>query len=70
METLIVLPKDKEQLAALKAIMKALKVDFKTEKNNDKAYNSEFVAKMKKSEADFNAGRTTTIAPADIWNLE
>ena len=32
METLIVQPKDKEQLAVLKAIMKALKVDFKTEK--------------------------------------
>jgi len=33
METLIVQPKNKEQLAALKAIMKALKVEFKAEKN-------------------------------------
>jgi len=32
METLIVQPKNKEQLAALKAIMKALKVDFKRRK--------------------------------------
>jgi hypothetical protein len=70
METLIVLPKDKEQLATLKAIMKALKVDFKTEKSKDKSYNPEFIAKMEKSEADFKAGRTTKIEPADIWNLE
>ncbi len=70
METLIVLPKDKEQLAALKAIMKALKVDFKTEKNQDKPYNAEFIAKMNKSEADLRAGLTTKIEPADIWNLE
>ncbi|WP_184546023.1 DUF2683 family protein [Mucilaginibacter sp. FT3.2] len=70
METLIVLPKDKEQLAALKAIMKALKVNFKTEKTKDNLYNPVFVAKMKESEADFKAGRTTKIDPADIWNLE
>ncbi|MGF7074244.1 DUF2683 family protein [Mucilaginibacter sp. R-33] len=68
METLIVLPKDKEQLAALKAIMKALKVDYKTEKG-EKAYNKDFVKKMKQSEDDLKAGRTTQITPADIWNL-
>lgn len=69
METLIVQPKNKEQLTALKAIMKALKVDFKTEKNAEKPYNSEFVAKMKQAEEDVKAGRTTKIEPADIWNL-
>ncbi len=68
METLIVLPKDKEQLAALKAIMKALKVDYKTEKG-EKNYNKDFVNKMKQSEDDLKAGRTTRITPADIWNL-
>lgn len=66
METLIVLPKDKEQLTALKAIMKALKVDFKTEKIT---YSPVFTAKMKQSEEDIEAGRTTKIEPADIWNL-
>jgi hypothetical protein len=69
METLIVQPKSKEQLTALKAIMKALKVDFKTEKSADSPYSSEFVAKMKKGEEDVKAGRTTKIEPADIWNL-
>jgi|HubBroStandDraft_6_1064221.scaffolds.fasta_scaffold4011480_2 hypothetical protein len=69
METLIVKPKSKEQLTALKAIMKALKVDFKAEKNAESPYSPEFVAKMKKSEEDVKAGRTTNIQPADIWNL-
>jgi hypothetical protein len=69
METLIVQPKNKEQLTALKAIMKILNVDFKTEKSTEKSFNPEFVAKMKRGEEDIKAGRTTKIEPADIWNL-
>jgi len=69
METLIVQPKSKEQLTALKAIMKALKVDFKTEKNTNSPYSAEFAVKMKKSEEDVKAGRVTKIKSADIWNL-
>ena len=69
METLIVHPRNKEQLTALKAIMKALKVDFETEKSIESPYNPEFVAKIKQSEEDIKAGRTTKIHPADVWNL-
>lgn len=69
METLIVQPKSKEQLTALKAIMKALKVDFKTEISTEDPYKKEFVDKMKRSEDDIKAGRITKIKPADIWNL-
>lgn len=42
METLIVQPKNKEQLAALKVIMKALNVNFKTGKNSKSIYSAEF----------------------------
>ena len=69
METLIVQPKSKEQLTALKAIMKALKVDFKTEKSTEEPYSKEFAEKIKKGEDDIKAGRVTKIKPADIWNL-
>lgn len=69
METLIVHPKNKEQLTALKAVMKALKVDFTSEKSTENPYNSEFNAKIKQGEEDIKAGRTTKIEPADIWNL-
>jgi len=69
METLIVQPQNKEQLTALKAIMKILKIDFRTEKASKKDYNREFTDKMNISEEDVKAGRTTKIEPADIWNL-
>jgi hypothetical protein len=69
METLIVQPKNKEQLAALKAVMKALKIDFKTEKDIKEPYSAEFIDKMKRSEEDIKAGRVTKIEPADIWKL-
>ncbi|MDB5087714.1 MAG: hypothetical protein JWR09_1708, partial [Mucilaginibacter sp.] len=39
-------PKNKEQLSALKAVAKALKVDFETETS---PYNADFVAKIKES---------------------
>jgi hypothetical protein len=70
METLIVQPKTKEQLVAMKAVLKALKIDFKIEKSTKSPYSPEFAAKMRQSEEDMKAGRTTKIEPADIWNLD
>jgi PHD/YefM family antitoxin component YafN of YafNO toxin-antitoxin module len=32
-------------------------------------YNPELIAKIRQSEEDIKAGRTTKIEPADIWNL-
>lgn len=40
-----------------------------TKESTRSSYNPEFVAKMKRSEEDIKAGRTTKIEPADIWNL-
>lgn len=47
METVIMHPKTREQLAALKAVAKALKVDFKTDEGT---YDSDFVAEVLKGE--------------------
>lgn len=47
METMTVHPKTKEQLAALKAIAKALKVDLKM---NDSSYDTDFVTEILKGE--------------------
>lgn len=69
METLIVQPKSKEQLAALKAVMKALKIDFKTEKDAKEPYSADFTAKIDRTEEDIKTGRVTKIEPADIWKL-
>ncbi|MVN22700.1 DUF2683 family protein [Mucilaginibacter arboris] len=66
METLIVQPENKEQLVALKAFMKAMKIKFQKE---DKPYSQAFINKMQQAEDDIKAGRTTKIEPTDMWNL-
>ena len=50
MGILIAHPENKEKMAALKAFMKALKIRFEEEKS---PYNSECVAKIKRSEERF-----------------
>ena len=64
METLIAHPANKEQLNALKAFMKALKVDFKVEKSS---YNPEFVAKIEKSRQEIKEGKGVRIKVEDLW---
>ena len=65
METVIMHPESKEQLTALKAFAKALKVKFETEKS---PYNPEFVAKIKESHERAKKGDVITIKdPKNIW---
>lgn len=54
METLIAHPKNEEQATALKAAMKALKIDFETE---DGSYNPEFVKKILEGVEERKAGK-------------
>ncbi|MFD0766857.1 DUF2683 family protein [Mucilaginibacter lutimaris] len=64
METLIVQPRTKEQLAALKAFIKALKIDFKSEKS---PYNPEFVEKILQGKEDIKNGKGVKITTKDLW---
>jgi hypothetical protein len=64
METLIMHPQNKEQLSALKAIAKAFKIDFKSEKDS---YNPEFVKKILQGREDIKNGKGVKIATADLW---
>jgi hypothetical protein len=65
METVIMHPKNSEQLSALKAFAKALKVEFETSKS---PYNPDFVAKIKESKKQVDEGNFTTLDPAKtIW---
>jgi len=58
-------PKNKEQLSALKAIAKALKVEFETTEN---PYNPDFVAKIKESTKQVQEGKFTTLDPdKSVW---
>ncbi len=63
METLIVHPGNKEQLAALKAFMKAFKISFEEKKS---AYEPEFVAKIQESREQVKRGETRVINIADL----
>jgi hypothetical protein len=63
MEIVIMHPKSKEQLSALKAFAKALKVDFETS-----TYNADFVAKIKASTKQVEAGNYITLDPdKSLW---
>jgi len=64
METLIVQPKTKEQLIALKAFIKAMKIDFKAEKG---PYDPEFVEKILQGREDIKNGKGVKIATGDLW---
>jgi hypothetical protein len=69
METVIMHPENKEQLSALKAIAKVLKVKFET---NSSPYNPEYVAMIKKSKKEAEEGNFITLDPnKSLWeNIE
>ena len=64
MTYLIVHPNSNDKLTAIKAVLKALDVDF------DEAgtpYNPDFVSKMKEGEEDIKAGRTVKVSLDNLW---
>ena len=64
METLIVHPENKKQLAALKAFMKAFKISFEEKKST---YDSEFVAMIKQGDDDLAAGKGVNVDVDNLW---
>jgi len=64
METLIVHPENKEQLKAVKAVLKELKVEFETRKS---PYDPQFIEKIEKGEQEFKEGKYTSISLDDVW---
>jgi len=63
METVIMHPKNNEQLSALKAFAKALKVDFETS-----PYSQDFVAKIRESKKEVEQGKFITLDPdKTVW---
>ena len=59
MTTIIMHPQNKEQLTALKALAKALKISVETS-----PYDPEFVAMVKKAE---KTGNYKEVDPNDVW---
>ena len=64
MNYLIVHPDSQDKLTAVKAVLKALNVDFDEAKTS---YNPEFVTKITEGEEDIKAGRTVKVTLDDLW---
>ena len=60
----IVHPANTEQVNALKAFVKALKIKY--EETSPKAYNPEFVAKIRKSKDEFEKGKFIRIEKENL----
>ena len=63
---LIAHPETVEQLTALKAVMKALKIKFEISKET---YNPEFVEKIRKSRKDYKDGKGTIMTLDELGSL-
>jgi hypothetical protein len=66
MEAILIHPNNKEQLAAVKAFAKALKMSFET-KQVENPYNPEFVKKILQGREDVKNGKGVKIAVDDLW---
>jgi hypothetical protein len=64
MEALIVEPKNKKELQAIKAVLKALDVSFRT--GAESPYNPELVAKIKKSEQQVKDGKVIRVKKEEL----
>lgn len=60
----IVRPANEEQVHALKAFVKALKIKF--EITTEEAYNADFVEKIQKSRKEFEEGKFTRVKKEDL----
>lgn len=67
METLIVELKSRKQLNTIKAVLKALDVTFRQEQESP--YNPEFVARIRKSEQQFEEGKVTRVTKENIQSF-
>lgn len=67
METILVHPENSEQLKALKAFMKALKIKFETKTEERADYNPKFVEQILDGQKEIEEGKGIKIALADLW---
>jgi phosphoribosylamine-glycine ligase len=58
-------PSSREEIEALKAFAKALKIKFEITK--EKGYNKEFIDKIKRSKKQHSEGKDVVIKTEDLW---
>jgi len=62
-------PENADQLSALKAIVKALKIKFEVKKAKEDVYDSEFIAKIQESQIDFEEGKYTRVKQSNLQDF-
>jgi hypothetical protein len=67
MEILIVQPNSKKQLSAIKAVLKALDVSFKTKEESQ--YDPAFVDKILQGDEDFKVGKGKKVTLEELNSL-
>jgi uncharacterized protein DUF2683 len=65
--TIVTHPTTSEQVTALKAFVKALKIKFEIKSDEDKPYDPAFVDMILKGDKDFENGNVKTIKTEDLW---
>lgn len=66
MEAILLHPSTKEQLEAIKALAKALKMPFETRAEGS-PYDPEFVKQILQAEEDIKNGKGVKIRTEDLW---
>ena len=66
MDTILIRPKNKRQLEAIRAFAKALKMDFETT-CSERPYDPDFVKKILKGREYAKNGKGFKIAMEDLW---
>lgn len=69
METIILHPKNKEQLNLFEQLAKALKVPFEKNKKEHSHYNPEFVAKIQRSRKSYHEGKGVEVTIKELQEL-
>lgn len=67
MEILAIHPENTDQLEAIKAVLKAMKIPFSKIDEKDSIYDPEFVKKIKRSIKQKEKGEVKRIDTADLW---
>ena len=65
--TIVAHPATTEQVAALKAFVKALKIKFEVKGQNDKPYDPAFLDMVLQGDKDFENGNFKVIKTEDLW---
>ncbi|KAA5537394.1 hypothetical protein F0919_06880 [Taibaiella lutea] len=67
METILAHPENQEQLEAIKAFLKALKIKFESKKEEKPNYDPEFVKMLLEGKKQIEEGRGVKISLEDLW---